>query len=296
MAIYAMAAGAALCVLVGVLGLVQLTADQRVATSAVPLASKPEKDETFVLDAIADRLGRPFTGMAMELLGPWRPKIRKRIDAAGRPGGMTVETYARRTAGYAVLFGLLGLLLIVNGHALFGILAFLGSVQTELVLYSKRVARQDNIQRSMPDFLDVLAVTVSAGLSFRLALARVAESMPGPLAEEFTVALRQMELGTARREAFEDLRNRNSSEAVNLFVTAILQAEELGAPLGTALVDIGTDMRRESAQWAKRKAQRTTPKITAITMSMTLPALMLVVLGALFIGSGMGGANGIFGQ
>lgn len=201
---------------------------------------------------------------------------------------MTVETYSRRTAGYTVLFGLLGLLLIVNGQPLFGILAFFGSLQTELVLYSKRVARQDNIQRSMPDFLDVLAVTVSAGLSFRLALSRVAESMPGPLAEEFMVALRQMELGTPRREAFEDLRNRNSSEAVNLFVTAILQAEELGAPLGTALVDIGADMRRESAQWAKRKAQRTTPKITAITMSMTLPALMLVVLGALFIGSGMG--------
>ncbi|GAA0569835.1 DUF5936 domain-containing protein [Actinomadura livida] len=295
MVVYAMGAGGALCVLLGVVGLAQLTAGERVATSAVPLAKKPEKEEKFVLDAIADLLGSPFARMAMELLGPWRTKIRKRIDAAGRPGGMTVETYARRTAGYTVLFGLLALGLIANGQALYGILTLLGSLQTELILYSKRVARQEAIQRSMPDFLDVLAVTVSAGLSFRLALARVAESMPGPLAEEFMVALRQMELGTPRREAFEDLRDRNSSEAVNLFVTAILQAEELGAPLGTALVDIGGDMRREAAQWAKRKAQRTTPKITAITMSMTLPALMLVVLGALFIGSDLGGAGGILG-
>jgi tight adherence protein C len=157
------------------------------------------------------------------------------------------------------------------------------------------VARQDNIQRSMPDFLDVLAVTVSAGLSFRLALARVAESMPGPLSDEFMVALRQMELGTPRREAFEDLRDRNNSEAVNQFVTAILQAEELGAPLGTTLVDIGGDLRRDSAQWAKRKAQRATPKITAITMAVTLPALMMVVLGALFIGAGVG-SSGILGN
>ncbi|TDB87978.1 type II secretion system F family protein [Actinomadura sp. 7K534] len=290
-----MAAGGALCVLIGTVGLAQLTAGERVATSAVPQAKKPDKDETFVLDVIADFLGGPFAGMAMELIRPWRSAIRRRIDAAGRPGGMTVETYARRTAGYTVLFGLLALGLVANGRPLFGLLALLGSAQTELILYNKRVTRQDAIQRAMPDFLDVLAVTVSAGLSFRLALARVAESMPGPLSEEFMVALRQMELGTPRREAFEDLRSRNNSDAVNLFVTAILQAEELGAPLGTALVDIGGDMRREAAQWARRKAQRTTPKITAITMSMTLPALMMVVLGALFIGSGMGGAGGILG-
>ncbi|XRQ11801.1 type II secretion system F family protein [Actinomadura welshii] len=295
MVIYVMAAGGALCVLVAAAGLARLTAGERVAAFAVPSAGKARKEDRFVLDAVADLLGGPFARTAMELLGPWRPKIRKRIDAAGRPGGMTVEIYARRTAGYTVLFGLLGLGLIANGRTPFGLLAFLGCLQTELILYNKRVVRQDGIQRSMPDFLDVLAVTVSAGLSFRLALTRVAESMPGPLAEEFMVALRQMELGTPRREAFEDLRDRNDSEAVNLFVTAILQAEELGAPLGTALVDIGGDMRREAAQWAKRKAQRTTPKITAITMSMTLPALMIVVLGALFIGSDMGGAGGILG-
>jgi tight adherence protein C len=139
----------------------------------------------------------------------------------------------------------------------------------------------------MPDFLDVLAVTVSAGLSFRHALARVADSMPGALADEFTIALRQMDLGTPRREAFEDLRSRNSSEALNQFVTAILQAEELGAPLANALVEIASDMRRESAQWAKRKAQKNTPKVTAVTAALVLPAFMLLVVGAMFFGTGV---------
>ncbi|MEU5880321.1 type II secretion system F family protein [Spirillospora sp. NPDC047279] len=291
--ILVLASAAALCVLVMLWGVALLTSDQRVAASAVLAPGKTAKDDVFILDAIADRLGAPLAGPAMDMLAPWRVKIRKRIDAAGRPGGLTVEGYARRTAGYVVLFSVITLLLVLNGQSL-GLVCLLGCFQNELVLYGKRVARQDDIQRSMPDFLDVLAVTVSAGLSFRMALARVAESMPGALADEFLVALRQMELGTPRREAFEDLRARNNSEAVNQFVTALLQAEELGAPLGTALIDIGNDMRRESAQWARRKAQRATPKITGITMGMTLPALMMVVLGALFFGSGVG-TSGIFG-
>lgn len=295
--ILGIAAGAALCVLVAVWGFSLMSAGERVAASAIVVSSrKSKKNDTFILNVIADLVGRPFTRVAMDLLGPWRVKIRQRIDAAGRPGGMTVESYARTTAGYVVLFGSLGLLLLLSGKLLFALLCLLGALQNEGLLYGRIRARQDDIQRTMPDFLDVLAVTVTAGLSFRHALSRVAESMPGALAEEFLVALRQMELGTPRREAFEDLRSRNRSVALNQFVTAILQAEELGAPLATALMGISADMRRESAQWARRKAQRTTPSITAVTTALTLPALMAVVLGALFFGSGIGGFGGLGGQ
>lgn len=286
MTVLALALGSALTVVVFMWGLALATAEQRISSLAVPAPEK-KADDTFVLDRVADLLGGPFTAPLREMLAPWRPAIRKRIDAAGRPGGLTVEGYARRTAGYVVLFGGLGLLLVITGRPLFGFLCFLGSFQCELSLYAKRKSRQDDIERTMPDFLDVLAVTVSAGLSFRLALARVAESMPGALGEEFVVALRQMELGTPRREAFEDLRDRNKSEAVNQFVTALLQAEELGAPLSTALADISNDLRRNSAQWAKRKAQRATPKITGITMGFTLPAQILIVITAMFYGSGV---------
>lgn len=293
--VYALGGAAAFCALIGVWGFALATSGQRVTSSAIPASGKQADRDVFVLDLIAERIGTPFTRPAMEMLAPWRRKIRKRIDAAGRPGGLTVESYARRTAGYILLFGTLAVLLTLAGYMLFGFLLLFGCLQPELMLYGRRVSRQDDIQRSMPDFLDVLAVTVSAGLAFRTALGRAADSMPGPLAEEFIIALRQMELGTPRREAFEDLRERNSSEAVNQFVTALLQAEELGAPLSNALVDISNDMRRTSAQWAKRKAQRTTPKITAVTMALTLPALMLIVLGALFYGSGAG-TGGLFGE
>ncbi|MBO2463765.1 type II secretion system F family protein [Actinomadura violacea] len=295
MTAFAIGAAAALCTLLGAWGLALATSGERVTASALPPAGGSADRDVFVLDLVAERIGTPFSRLAVELVAPWRRQVRARIDAAGRPGGLTVESYARRTAGYVVLFGVLGLLLMLSGHSLFGVLCLLGVLQPELTLYGRRQARKDDIQRSMPDFLDVLAVTVSAGLGFRTALARAADSMPGPLAEEFLVALRQMELGTPRREAFEDLRGRAGSEAVNQFVTALLQAEELGAPLSGALMDISNDMRRTSAQWAKRKAQRTTPKITAVTMGLTLPALMLIVLGALFYGSGAG-TGGLFGN
>jgi tight adherence protein C len=287
---------AALCVILGVWGYALVSAGERISGSAVPTTDKPKrKKDAFILNIIADILGRPFTGIAMEMLSPWRAKIRKRIDAAGRPGGMTVESYARTTAGYVVMFGSIALLMFAIGQYVFGILSLLGALQNEGLLQGRMRRRQDDIQRSLPDFLDVLSVTVSAGLSFRVALNRVAGSMPGPLADEFMVALRQMELGTPRREAFEDLRTRNSSEALASFVTALLQAEELGAPLQTALMDISTDMRRESSQWAKRKAQRTTPQITAVSTALTLPAVMLLVLAGMFYSSGAN-LGGIFGQ
>jgi tight adherence protein C len=283
-----MAAGGALSFLLAMWGLALVRGGERVAPSA--LARRPRRTGrrggTAMLVALAALVGRPFTARTLELLRPWHPALRRRIDAAGRPGGMTVETYARVTAGFVMMFGPLGLLAIADGQLLMGVLLLAGTLQNELTLYGRIARRRDEIERTLPDFLDVLAVTVSAGLSFRHSLARVAESMPGVLAEEFFIALRQMDLGTPRREAFEDLRRRNRSEMLGQFVTAILQAEELGAPLAPALMDIAKDMRRAAAQWARRKAQRTTPKITLVTTVMALPAVLLIMMGALVLNSG----------
>lgn len=288
MGILLMGAGGALCLVLGVWGFALMRSGERVSRDVLLEPDKPKRtsSDTTIVSRLADVLGRPFTRPMLNLLGPRRRSIRRRIDAAGRPGGMTVETYARQTAGLIILFVLPGILLIVRGQTLLGALLMLGVGQTELLLAVRVRQRQDEIQRMLPDFLDVLAVTVSAGLGFRHALSRVVESMPGALAEEFTVSLQQMELGTPRREAFEELRQRNNAPMLGQFVTAILQAEELGAPLATALMELSTDMRRESAQWAKRKAQRITPRITAVSASLTLPAIMAVVVGGMFYSTG----------
>ncbi|WP_433171273.1 type II secretion system F family protein [Actinoallomurus sp. CA-150999] len=287
MEILLMAAAAALCFVLGVWGFALMRSGERVAHDILtpPEKQKARSDGT-ILNQLADVLGRPFTRPMLEFLGPRRRQIRRRIDAAGRPGDMTVESYARQTAGLIILFVLPGILFVLQGQTFFGILLMFGVGQNELLLAVRTRQRQDEIERMLPDFLDVLAVTVTAGLGFRHALSRVAESMPGALAEEFTISLQQMELGTPRREAFEDLRRRNRAEMLGQFVTAILQAEELGAPLATALMELSTDMRRESAQWAKRKAQRITPRITAVSAALTLPAIMAIVVGGIFYSSG----------
>jgi tight adherence protein C len=282
-----MAAGGALSLLVGIWGLAMFARDEKVSPSA--LAERPGRRDgqrAVGFNRVAELFGRPFTARAMRLLRPWHPAIRRRLDAAGRPGGMTLESYARITAGYVILFGSLAFVLLAQGRRLLALICLLGALQNELILYSRAAKRRDEIERTLPDFLDVLAVTVSAGLSFRHSLARVAESMPGVLADEFRIVFRQMELGTPRREAFQDLRRRNRSPMLGQFVTALLQAEELGAPLAGALTDIARDMRREAAQWARRKAQRITPRVTLVTTTMALPAVVLVIAGSLVISSG----------
>lgn len=294
MATILLAAWAAVSLALIVVGGFMVTSDEKVAdTDTGPKVKK--KGELFVLTAVADLIGTPFARPMLRLLAPWRSKLARRIDAAGRPAGLTVEVYARQSAGYVIIFGTLGTLLIMSGKLIIGIPVVLFAGYNEGLLFFRTRKRQDEIQRTMPDFLDVLAVTVAAGLNFRQAVARVAESMPGVLAEEFTVALRQMDLGSPRRTAFEDLRERNRAEALRQFVTAILQAEELGAPLSGALLDIAEDMRRDAAQFAKRKAQRTTPMVIGVTALLSLPSFVALVVGAMYFGLKGDGPGGFFG-
>lgn len=224
----------------------------------------------------------------MERLGDKRREgIRRRIEAAGWPKGLTVEQYVRRRTGEVLLYGGAALLLLLSGWNLLAFLFVAFIFYTDLDLYLDARKRQEEIQSQLPDFLDVLAVTVQAGLAFRHALDRTAAAMPGVLSEEFRTALRQMELGTSRRDAFDALRRRNRVESLAKFVTAIQQAEELGAPLSQALAEISQDMRRADAQFMRRKAQKLNPRVTAVTAATMIPSLLILVAGALLIGSGV---------
>jgi len=262
------------------------TAEQEVV-GGLPITEKKKKDDDeFLLFAVSELIGRPFTNIVLAILGgKGTASVRRRIAAASRSGSMTVERYARRKAGDFIIYVGLGVLSLKFSVPIAIVAIAYGLTVTDLQLFTQARQRQEKIQQTLPDFLDVLAVTVSAGLGFRHAVSRVSESMPGPLADEFQTALRQMELGASRREAFDDLRTLNSSEALNQFVTALLQAEELGAPLAQALNEISVDMRREHAQWARRKAQKINPRITIVTMATILPGLIILIVGAMFLGS-----------
>lgn len=208
---------------------------------------------------------------------------------------MDLLRYADVKAATLVLAAALAILFVLIGSWLTAVLvAFAGWVGVDWWLARTGRRRQNELERQIPDFIDILSITVRSGTGYRAALARVAGSLTGPPAEEVLYTLRQMELGATRREAFEGLRERNSSPTLDSFVAAQMQAEELGVPLADALASIAADTRRSAAQSARRRAQRAVPRVSLITAVVLLPATMILIGVGMVIGSGihLGGAFG----
>ncbi|MFF6927323.1 DUF5936 domain-containing protein [Streptomyces californicus] len=232
-----------------------------------------------------DRLGIRWAPMVLRMMGPKAVnKKRRQIDLAGNPGGLTIDRYAARHAVYGAL-GLLGAFsMLLRGQLFLALLMIaFGLFWVEAGIWSAIRVRREHIERTLPDFLDVLAVVVSAGLGFRQALDRVAEKYEGPWSDELRITLRQMDMGVSRRQAFEELRRRNDSEQVAMFVTTLQQGEELGAPIVETLIQIANDMRRTDAQNARRKAARAVPKATFAVTTFLLPGtLVLLTVGFVY--------------
>lgn len=278
------------CIAVAVRGLMMVR-DRGAIARLEQHVEAERSDEPGILGRLIVGLNDRLAPRMLALLGRQRvEEIRRRIDSAGRPGGLTVERYAGRKATLFVLMTTTGGLLLVSTGTVIPLLtlSIYGWIATDISLSSTARRRQQAIDRALPDFLDVVAVSVSAGVSFRPALRRVAESLGGPMGEEAIMALRQMELGASRREAFLALRERNQSTFVAQFVTALLQAEELGVPLADSLVDISREMRREAYQRGRREAARAAPRVSLIVSMLIVPAAMILIITALFIGSDLG--------
>ncbi|WP_262702980.1 MULTISPECIES: type II secretion system F family protein [Streptomyces] len=256
--------------------------------SDLAVALEVGSSRTTAVGSAVDRLGMRYAPLVLRLMGEKRvARVRRRIDLAGNPGGLTVDRYAARRAVYGALGFVGALVMLLKGQVLLALLlvAF-GLFWIEVGIWAAVRERKDAIERTLPDFLDVLAVVVSAGLSFRQALDRVAEKYEGPWADELRITLRQMDMGVSRRQAFEELRKRNDSEQVAQFVTALQQGEELGAPIVETLIAIANDMRRTDAQNARRRAARAVPKATMVITTFMVPGTMVLLVAGFFIGSG----------
>ncbi|MGV9315062.1 DUF5936 domain-containing protein [Streptomyces sp. NPDC003691] len=253
------------------------------------LALEVGATRTTAVGSGIDRLGMRYAPAVLSTMGPKRvDALRRRLDAAGNPGGLTVDRYAARRAVYGGLGLLAALSMLLRGEYLVAILALVfGLTWTDVIIRAAIRRRRADIERTLPDFLDVLAVVVSAGLGFRQALERVAEKYRGPWADEIRITLRQMDMGVSRREAFDQLRRRNDSEQVSMFVTALQQGEELGAPIVDTLIQIANDMRRTDAQNARRDAARAIPKATLVVTLVMLPATMILIIMSFYYGSGV---------
>ena len=161
---------------------------------------------------VVDFFGRLTQRFLLNIYGAERVRrLSWQLRAAGQPAGLTAQVFIQREAGFATVGLLVMLLAVLNGQTLIGVavgVLFVVWMHSWLYLTARR--RQEMIERDLPDFLDVLAVTVAAGLPFRVALQRVSDQYSGPLTEEMRLTLREMQLGVPRRDALEGLRERTS--------------------------------------------------------------------------------------
>lgn len=251
--------------------------------AAIRTAPAPERARGF--GAFLDATGSLFLGITMRLYGPARlRRLEETIRRAGRPEGLTLTVYLRRQAAFVVIGAVVLVVLTIAGQTLLGLaVALLLVAWMRLWLFSAGRRRQAAIDSELPDFLDVLGVTVTAGLGFRQAVERVCEFHSGPLAEEMRTVMQEMSVGVSRRRAFVALRDRTRSEGVGAFVTALLQAEELGVPLSSALEDIASDVRKEHAQRIRQVAAKAGPKVSLVVTLTIVPGTLLLIGSAILL-------------
>ncbi len=273
----------AICVLAGCYGVWMLrTAQPTDLLEPRPVVRRRTTNRGSRVDQIMEGLGRPLVPLAVKAFGPgWVEANRRRLAAAGEPSRPATDRFLARKIGTGLIGTLAAVTIVLQGHPFIGLVfAVLGWLVLDLWLRSKASRRQGDIQRELPDFLDVLAVTLGAGLSFRAAFGRVAEALGGALGEEVRSTLNAIDVGVSRRTALDEMRNRNSSRTLRRFIAAVLQSEELGTPLAAVVADQAQEMRRERAREARRRAGRADPQVTVVAALFFLPGAAILLLTA----------------
>ena len=235
-----------------------------------------------------DRLSKPFLramrAMALKLSPTGTAqRLGKRLNFAGNPGGWTVERLLGAKGAGLLAFGLVGL--VLGGGLTFGGFSFgagaaaLGFFLPDILVYNAGQKRQEELRLGLADALDMLTVCVEAGQGFDAAIMQVARALTGPVAGEFARVLQEIQIGKVRGDAFSALAERTSVPEIRTFVTALVQADRLGLPIGRVLREQANQMRLIRRQRAEEKAQKVPIKILFPMLLCMFPALFIVVIG-----------------
>lgn len=237
-------------------------------------------------ERVVEPLVARFTKLGRRLTPSDSARVQYRLDLAGNPVGWSVERvmalkvicFVAALVLSLVVTMLLGLSLVVTVVVCVGV-GMLGYSAPNAVLYHKGSERSEKMQRDLPDALDLLTISVEAGLAFDAALSRVAKSTTGPLAEEFARVLQEMNIGMGRTDAMRALGERTAIPELKSFVTAMVQADAFGIPIGQVLRVQSTEMRTKRRQRAEEKAQKVPVKILFPLIFCILPTLFVAVMG-----------------
>lgn len=256
------------------------------ALTSAPEEMKPEVDVPFTERVLFPLLAR-MQGIARRVTpADANDRIRAKLDRAGNPRAWTTErvsackilTFA---AGTVIALGLalaLGMpffvtLIVVMGAALAGYSA------PDLYLYQRAYDRADKLRQALPDAIDLLTISVESGLGFDAAVQQVARNTDGPLAEEFARVLQEMQIGRGRGDALRSLAERTNLPDIRSFVSAMVQADAFGIPVGQVLRVQSSEIRLRKRQWAEEMAQKVPVKILVPMIFCILPCLFIAVLG-----------------
>lgn len=234
-----------------------------------------------VLGALTS-VGRRFTPVG------YVDGVRKKFVLSGRPSADAVDRFlALRVVTVTAIPLVLWVVYFWNPLGLggatrpgvAGMLSLVLLIGPDASLNRKVEDRQKTIQRQLPDIIDLLVISVEAGLGFEQALDRTVRSVPGPLSDEFVRMLGEVRAGASRAEAMRALDARTEVPEVRSFVLAILQADTFGVSIGRVLRAQAEEMRIKRRQLAQEKAQKAPIKMLIPMVFCIFPALFTIVLG-----------------
>jgi tight adherence protein C len=291
------AAAAAVAVLMIAFGVAGARQEDPLKARLSQLGQMTAKDlqELELQQPFFDRTVRPLAGrlsgaVARITSSSFSERTEKRLAMAGNPGDMKVADWlgikAIATGVVAgtmfLLFGILGGD-IVQGTLLGLVGAGIGYIGPEFWLGGRVRKRQKLILLQIPDALDLLTISVRAGLGFDAALGKVVEKLKGPLVDEFRRALAEVRVGKARREALRDIVPRTEVQPLTNFIGAIIQAEQLGVSISKVLQVQSEQLRIERRQRAEEQAAKAPIKMLFPLVGCIFPSLFVVILGPALI-------------
>ena len=256
------------------------------AMTNAPSELTKDLDKSFS-ERVLDPLLKRFLGIGRRLSGAdTGERIHRKLELAGNPPGWTVDRVvsAKVLAGIGAFVISLLFAFLINPSSttklvivVVGVL--LGYFAPNMFLYQRSYDRQNQIQKGLPDAIDLLTISVESGLGFDAALQQVARNTTGPLAEEFARVLREMQIGQGRNDALRGLSERTNLADLRSFVSALAQADSFGIPIGQVLRVQSSEMRVKRRQKAEEKAQQVPVKITVPLIFCILPCLFISVMG-----------------
>jgi len=214
-----------------------------------------------------------------------RQDLLNRLELAGRPGNLTPEDFAAVRLVAAAILAAVGLLIgLLLGNTVYLAVslvvgAALGYYAPVAWIKQKVDGRRGEIQKGLPDAMDLLVIAVDAGLGFDAALARVTDKYKNALSEQLAKALREVSLGRPRLEALDEMGRASGVEDLHNFIQAVIQSEQFGTGIGKILRIQADEMRRKRRQRAQEKAAQATLKMMLPMVGCIFPTLWIVLLG-----------------